>query len=778
MVTHSSSPRETGPSPQPVFAAPLPEQPVALPPRFLSIRWQIIFPLFLVVLAVSMIGAYLAADRLAQDAADADARRLTRASAAVQSRAEDLLAAQDREALRAAFTGGVPEALVAGDSTALHAVLEPLAAAGDLDILIVVGADGQEVLGLQRSLNAQGAADYAVSTGADLAALPVVGAALAGGTTSGWLSGGETLALVTAVPVMLDGEIAGAALAGTRLDGVLAALRGGDGIELALAGTDGAIWAATRASGGDLAAALPSDWVERAGDAVGETPVSRLDLAGAAYHVVTAPLTAQGVALGTLAVYVADEAPAITRLSRPVLGVTAALLAALVVVIGFAVAGRFIMRLDRIVEAADALGAGDIHARTGMEARDEIGAVGAAFDRLAERVQRRTQTLERQLRTERQEAARLTSILEAIPDGVVVQDLDGRVVMMNDAARKLLGGQRSYRAARLHDLAAVVTETLGPALAPGIYALGDPARIPLEGRMLHAQAAAIVTDRQERLGTVIVVRDVTTQIAVEQTRDDLLTELEERVHPVAAQPYDSLASLAREVATNTRSLQRVIAELRDLSTFEPRDLRAGQRPLELNALLRQIGAEWQPHARTAGLRFQVDFGGRDWHVLGDERRLRWAVGNVIDNAIKYSLTGDSVHLSARVDEAGADRVQIVVEDTGCGMAPRDLAQAFTRFFRGTPRDPGGQPVRKPGTGQGLFIARRVIEAHAGQIALTSDLGRGTTAIITLPLTAPVAYALPGTEVAESEAPLPPLPSGGPYDTIPLKPSRLWRKRDE
>ncbi len=765
------------PSPQPVFAAPLPEQPVASSPRFISIRWQIIFPLFLVVLAVSMIGAYLTADRLAQDAAQADARRLTRASAAVQARAEDLLAAQDREALRVAFTGGVPEALVAEDSTALHAVLEPLAAAGNLDYLIVAGLEGQEILGLQRSLDTGGTADYAVSTGADLATLPVIGSALTGATTSGWMSGSEMIALVTAVPVTLDGEIVGAALAGMRLDGVLDALRGGDGIELALAGPDGTIWAATRANGGDLAEALPSDWTERAWDAAGDLPVARLNLAGAAYHVVAAPLSAQGVPLGTLAAYVADEAPAITRISRLLLGVTAALLAALVVTIGFAVAGRFIVRLDRIAQAADALGAGDIHARTGMDGRDEIGAVGAAFDRLAERVQRRTQTLEQQLRTERLEAARLTSILEAVPDGLVVQDLEGRVVMMNDAARKLLGGQRAYRAAHLHDLASVVAETLGPALAPGIYALGDPAHIPLEGRMLHAQAAAIVTGQKERLGTVIVVRDVTTQIAVEQTRDNLLTELEEQVQPVVPQSYDSLATLAREVATNTRSLQRVITELRDLSTFEPRDLRAGQRPLELNALLRQIGAEWQPHAKTASLRFQVDFGERDWHVLGDERRLRWAVGNVIDNAIKYSLPGDTVHLLARTDEADANRVQIVVEDTGCGLAPRDLAQAFTRFFRGTPRDPSGQPVRKPGTGQGLFIARRVIEAHAGQIALVSDLGRGTTAIITLPLTAPVAYALPGTEAAEPESPKPPLSSGGPYDTVPLEPHRSQRKSD-
>ncbi|WP_162909376.1 ATP-binding protein [Aggregatilinea lenta] len=759
-------------SPPELTFTPQPPGPPVQRARYLSIRWQIIFPVFLVVLAVSMLGAYVTADRLASEAADADARHLTRARTAVQTRADALLAAQDREALRAAFTGGVPDALAAHDATTLHDVLEPLAAAGDLDTLIVAGADGQEALGLQRSLNAQGAADYAVSTGAHLAEVPVVAVALAGGTASGWLSSGESVALVTAVPVMANGDVVGVVLVGTQLDGVLAALRGGDGIELALAGPDGAIWAATRASGADLAAALPPDWLETAWERAGDAPVSPLDLAGASYHVVSAPLNAQGTSLGMLVLYRADEAATLLRVSRPVLGVTAALLAALVVVIGFVVVGSFIARLDRIVEMADAFG-GDDRMRTGMAARDEIGAVGAAFDRLAERVQRRTQTLERQLQTQRQEASRLTSILEAIPDGLVVQDLDGRVILMNDAARKLLGGQRAYRAARLHDLASVVAETLGPALAPGIYALGDPTQVPLEGRMLHVQAAAIVTGKQERLGTVIVVRDMTTQIVVERTRDDLLAELEEQARP-APQSYDSLATLAREVATNTRSLQRVITELRDLSTFEPRDLRAGQRPLELNALLRQVGAEWQPHAKTAGLRFHVDFGDPDWHVLGDERRLRWAIGNVIDNAIKYSLPGGLVHVAARADEDDSARVQIMVEDAGCGMSPRDLAQAFTRFFRGIPRDPTGHPVRKPGTGQGLFIARRVIEAHAGQIALSSELGRGTTAVITLSLTSPQPYALPGRD--DRAVPERPLSSGDAYDTVPLEPGEADGER--
>ena len=86
------------------------------------------------------------------------------------------------------------------------------------------------------------------------------------------------------------------------------------------------------------------------------------------------------------------------------------------------------------------------------------------------------------LRRQREETAHLLAVLESIPEGVVVQDLEGRVLLINDAARQLLGSQRAFRAARLHELTEAIRKTLGPALAPGIYALGNPARIPFEGR--------------------------------------------------------------------------------------------------------------------------------------------------------------------------------------------------------------------------------------------------------------------------------------------------------
>jgi len=356
--------------------------------------------------------------------------------------------------------------------------------------------------------------------------------------------------------------------------------------------------------------------------------------------------------------------------------------------------------------------------------------------------------LARSLRRQRQETAHLLAVLESIPEGVVVQDLDGRVVLINDAARTLLGSQRAFRVARLHELTEVIRATLGPALAPGIYALGDPARIPFEGKMLQAQAAALLSGQGMRLGTVVLVRDVTAEVERERVRAELLDQLSEQVAaPGPLHAYPSLDALAREVMRNTRTVQQVIAALQDLSTFEPRDLATEQRPLELNQLLQDIAREWQLLAEAAGIRLRVKFAPRGHYVLGDERRLRWALGNVLDNAIKYSPPDTATLIAGRVHLREPALAEIAIDDQGYGIAPADLPQVFTRFYRGEPLDARGNVLRRPGTGQGLYIAQRVIKAHGGAIAIASQLQRGTTVTIGLPLTAPVTLELP--EAAET-----------------------------
>jgi signal transduction histidine kinase len=111
---------------------------------------------------------------------------------------------------------------------------------------------------------------------------------------------------------------------------------------------------------------------------------------------------------------------------------------------------------------------------------------------------------------------------------------------------------------------------------------------------------------------------------------------------------------------------------------------------------------------------------------GDEDRLKQLVLILLDNALKYTPAEGAISLALR--RQGSD-AEIVVRDSGIGIAAEDLPHVFERFYRADPargRDPGG-------TGLGLPIARWIVDQHGGEISLESQPGTGATVTVRLPL---------------------------------------------
>jgi signal transduction histidine kinase len=149
-------------------------------------------------------------------------------------------------------------------------------------------------------------------------------------------------------------------------------------------------------------------------------------------------------------------------------------------------------------------------------------------------------------------------------------------------------------------------------------------------------------------------------------------------------------------------------------------------PVDLQALLLQLGGRIQPIATSAGVKLDIGLPTGLSAVPGDEDRLLQIFTNLIDNAIKFTPPGGSVYVLAEQDRG---EVRVIVRDTGPGMSAEELTHIFDRFYQADAARGGGE---KHGTGLGLAIARELTEAHGGRISVRSTLGHGAEFVVHLP----------------------------------------------
>ncbi|MEO1440276.1 MAG: ATP-binding protein, partial [Chloroflexota bacterium] len=476
-------------------------------------------------------------------------------------------------------------------------------------------------------------------------------------------------------------------------------------------------------------------------------PVRSLTISGVPHRAAYIPLNYGQSTLGVVAVLIPDNLPFATGVARQLTAVMAAGIAGMAVVVTFVGVAAISSRTERVQRTAEALAAGHKTARTRMRPVDEAGAAGAALDQYANRVLREQNAMQQTLQRQRRETNHLASVLTALPDGVIVQDTAGNLTFVNEAARRLLNTSTNIQENFARMIQKISGSNKRHTLAPGFYAIGDPQRIEMGEKMLNAQAAAITSVSGEQVGTVIVMRDMTEMVRQEQRRERLLQAVEEQVQAplqdiARASAYDDtpLDDFTREITKRAVALQKLVVEMREITTVDVDEIQQVQKQIRLDTFIWAVANEWRQIAQAAGLQFYVSIERNGMHVLGEERRLRWAVGNIIDNAIKYTPPGGSVTLEVTGESKGQALMR--VRDNGAGIAAAELPHVTTRFYRGNPVTKTGAIIRTPGMGQGLHTAEQIFKAHGGFLRVRSKPSIGTAVYFSLPVTSAQSLDLP------------------------------------
>jgi two-component system, OmpR family, phosphate regulon sensor histidine kinase PhoR len=425
-----------------------------------------------------------------------------------------------------------------------------------------------------------------------------------------------------------------------------------------------------------------------------------------------------------------DELAAVWRNALVAMGV--GLVAALALAwIGSALLSR---RVRAIAAAAERFAAGDFAHPVRDDARDEIGTVARALDASVREIGRRVTELD-------SDRARMEAILGGMIEGVLVVNEQGRLQLVNDAARRMLRLQdapeeRHYLEIVRHpDVAAQI----GSALR-GTPTDGRELTLPQQPDSVFLARSAPVTSAAAR-GAVLVLHDITDLRKADRIRRDFVANVshELRTPLTAVRGYvEALVDggtdspdakrFLETIARHTLRMERLVRDLLRLARLDAGQEILEQVPCSVEALFSAVLTELSTAIETRAQTVVHEIGDGAETVTGDPAKLHDALRNLVENAINYAPERSRIVLASR--RLGR-HVVLTVSDEGPGIPDVDLPRVFERFYRvdkaraRSSRDPGG-------TGLGLAIVKHLIGLHGGTVTAANRTEGGAIFTVELP----------------------------------------------
>jgi two-component system, OmpR family, sensor histidine kinase BaeS len=286
-------------------------------------------------------------------------------------------------------------------------------------------------------------------------------------------------------------------------------------------------------------------------------------------------------------------------------------------------------------------------------------------------------------------------------------------VLVVAAGITLLGGQRLVRPIQALTTAAQRMEAGERTARVPVSGTDEVARL---GHAFNSMASSIEVGEQQRRALVSdVAHELRTPLANVR---GYLEAAEDGVVPLDA-------ALVRSLLEEASLLERLVTDLQMLAQADAGMLRIYPEDCDATDVTAQVVASHRAAADAAGVALSASTPS-SLPIHADPHRVRQALGNLVANALRFTPSGGSVVVS--VEQSGR-QVVWTVSDTGPGIAPEHLPHLFDRFYRADP----SRSRSTGGSGLGLAIVRHLVEAHGGQVEVASEVGRGSTFVIRLPV---------------------------------------------
>ncbi|MGE0594673.1 MAG: ATP-binding protein [Vicinamibacterales bacterium] len=387
-------------------------------------------------------------------------------------------------------------------------------------------------------------------------------------------------------------------------------------------------------------------------------------------------------------------------------------------------------RLQGIAVVAQRYISGDLTARSYDYGPDELGAVARVLDAAIGSLRERLDELSR-------DRARMEAILTGMVEGVLVVDRQGRLQLVNAAARRMLHvepgvvGRPYVEVIRHPD----VTALLGAAMQGNPVASRE---LPLgreHGRTFMARAAPVAGTAEG--GTVLVLHDISELKRADQIRRDFvanvshelrtpLTAIRGYVEALLDEPDDPAEArrFLEIIARHSTRMERLVKDLLRLARLDARQEPLDMARCDVAQAFTSVVADFEPSIEDKRQQVQTSVEPDAASVMADPAKLHDVIRNLVENALNYSPEGAEVRLAS---SRGDGCVLLTVSDSGPGIPEDDLTRVFERFYR-----VDKSRSRPGGTGLGLAIVKHLVELHGGQARAENLPGGGARFTISLP----------------------------------------------
>jgi two-component system, OmpR family, phosphate regulon sensor histidine kinase PhoR len=365
---------------------------------------------------------------------------------------------------------------------------------------------------------------------------------------------------------------------------------------------------------------------------------------------------------------------------------------------------------------------------------------GVQAQRLGLRLEKVSEDLQQLNKQIAKRESGMQTIFSAMHDALLVVDSKRHVILANKAFRKLFALPEISEGTPLLE---IVRDATLDRLIDDALNRGAPVRseLALDGSQIELVAVATRNDAGEITGALVLFHDITELRKVDQVRRDFVANVSHElrtplsilrgyIETLLDSPEMSREELSRILGVMERHSKRLdlLAEdlltLAQLESANP-DLQLGD--FNLSSLFGELIRDWKKKLANKHLNMIADVAPELPSICADRARLQEALYNLLDNAVKYSCEHGEIRLQARQRDK---EIVLSVSDRGIGIGKEDLPRIFERFYR-VDKVRTAENIR--GTGLGLAIVKHIAQLHGGHVEAESELERGTTIRMVLPI---------------------------------------------